>query len=258
VVIQEGWATRSPAISGQINALTAPEGGPCRDALVASHPLPRFETLLVFAIATLTLVATPGPGLLYLIGRAAAEGRRAGFASMLGVEAGDVVYIGCAAVGLSALLARSALALSGLRFLGAAYLIVLGVRSWRRAGRAVDPLPVASRNAFTQGFFVQVLNPKAAVFFLAYFPQFLRSSAPLAPQIVVLGVVYVLVAVVSDSTYVVLASSLAARLGRTAQARRRQLRISALAYVALGVAAAAFGSRSIAATSAGRVCPTAA
>jgi threonine/homoserine/homoserine lactone efflux protein len=205
--------------------------------------VPTVTTLLLFAAATLALTATPGPAVLYLLGRAVGEGRRAGFASMLGIEAGEVAWIVCAAVGLSALLAHSALALSGLRYLGATYLIVIGLRSWRRSESLDERPPSGSTHAFTQGFIVQILNPKVALFFLAYFPQFLRPGHAVAPQVLLLGTIYILVALTSDSLYLLLASSLAARFAQSARARRRQTRISALTYIALGLAALALGDR---------------
>jgi threonine/homoserine/homoserine lactone efflux protein len=199
--------------------------------------------VLVFALVSLALVATPGPGLLYLVGRTVGEGRRAGFVSMLGVEAGELVYVLCAAVGLSALLANSTLALGGLRYVGAAYLIVLGVLAWRRSDREEGQPLTRSRRAFAQGLVTQLLNPKVALFFLAYFPQFLRPDSAVAPQVLTLGAVYLLVALASDSLYVLLASSLAARIGRSSRARRRRARISAVVYLGLGVAAAVSGDR---------------
>lgn len=96
--------------------------------------MPGPATLLVFSTATFVLVATPGPGVLYLVGRSVDQGRSAGVASMLGIEAAEVVYVLAAALGVSAVLAASATALDGIRFAGAAYLIVLGIRRWRQAG----------------------------------------------------------------------------------------------------------------------------
>jgi threonine/homoserine/homoserine lactone efflux protein len=205
--------------------------------------MPGLGTLLVFASVSLVLVATPGPGLLYLVGRAIGDGRRAGFASMLGVEAGELVYVICAAIGLSALLARSTLALTGLRYLGAAYLVLLGIRTWQRSDRDKDERLVRARHAFAQGVVTQLLNPKVALFFLAYFPQFLRPGQPIAPQVLVLGSVYLLVALGSDSVYVLLSASFAARIARNSRVRRRQARISSLTYVGLGLAAALAGDR---------------
>lgn len=209
--------------------------------------MPDLWTLLTFGLVSLVLVATPGPGLLYLVGQAAGEGRLAGFASMLGVEAGESVYVLFAAVGLSAMLARSTLALSALRYLGAVYLILIGIRCWRRAERDeaeeawLTPAPFP--RVFAQGFFVQLLNPKVALFFLAYFPQFVRAGHPVAAQVLTLGAVYLAVALTSDSVYVLLASSLAARLGSREEAHRRWAKLSAITYFALGVAAAVLGDR---------------
>ena len=161
---------------------------------------------------------------------------------MLGVEAAELVYLLCAAIGLSALLSHSTLALSGLRHLGAGYLILIGIRAWR-ASVNDEPSQQRSRHAFGQGLVVQLLNPKVALFFLAYFPQFLRPGQPIAPQVLLLGAVYLLIALTCDTVYVLLASSPATRIGRTARARQRQARISGLTYFALAVAAAVLGDR---------------
>jgi threonine/homoserine/homoserine lactone efflux protein len=205
--------------------------------------MPALGTLLVFALVSFALVATPGPGLVYLVGRTAGEGRRTGFASMLGIEAGELVYLVCAGVGLSTLLARSTFALGALRYLGAGYLILLGIRAWRRSGHSREQLPTPARHAFTQGLVTQLLNPKVALFFVAYFPQFLRSDRPVALQVLSLGLVYLLVALATDSVYVLAASTLAARIALSGRARRHRLgtRIGALVYVALGLFAAASG-----------------
>src|SRR5437588_8217752 len=146
--------------------------------------MPGAATLAVFALVTLALAATPGPSVLYLLGRVVGEGRRAGFITMLGIETGELAYVVLAGVGLSAVIARSALALTGLRLAGAGYLIVIGVRCWRKGpGDYPEQAPWRPRHAFAQGFVVHMLNPKVAVFFLAYFPQFLRPHHPVAPQV---------------------------------------------------------------------------
>ena len=206
--------------------------------------MPDTGTLWIFVVASFVLVATPGPAVLYLVGRSTGDGRRAGFASMLGVETGELAYVVFVAVGLSTLIARSSLALGALRYLGAVYLIGLGVRAWRRSGQVADDSPRASgRRAFTQGFVVQILNPKVALFFVAYFPQFLRAHHAVAPLVLLLGAIYVAIAVASDSVYVLVSSSLAARVGRNARANRRLGRCSAVTYVVLGIAAGVSGDR---------------
>lgn len=201
--------------------------------------MPSLTTLLVFAGVSFLLVATPGPGVLYLLGRSVDQGRRAGIASMLGIEAAEVVYVFAAAFGLAALLASSAAAFDTVKYAGAAYLVYLGVRRWRAGAEAADDAPPAStRRIFAEGFLVQILNPKVAVFFVAYFPQFLDPAAAVVPQVLLLGTIYIAVAVVSDLMYVFLASKLAGRLRRSVRARRRFARGSAVTYVALGALAA--------------------
>ena len=212
--------------------------------------MPDLRLLAVFALATFVLTVTPGPGVLYVVGRSVEGGRRSGLASMLGIETGEAVYIAGAALGITALLATSSLALSVLRYGGAAYLVLLGIRAWRQNehhdGQAGEPSRRSSLGAYGRGLVVQLLNPKVAVFFLAFFPQFIRPGQPVAPQVIVLGVIYLAIAVSIDSCYVLLASWLADRLARTARARRRRARISALTYFALAAVALTLGDRSTA------------
>lgn len=212
--------------------------------------MPSLSTLLLFSAVTALLVATPGPGVLYVVSRSVDQGRRAGLISMFAIESAEVVYIVAAAAGLTALLAASATALDALRFLGAGYLILLGIRRWRRpddAGSGLDRSAPSSRRVFAQGFVVQLLNPKVAVFFLAYFPQFLDPHAPIAPQVLVLGSVYVAVACACDAVWVLVSSELAQRLARSSRAQRAIGRASALTYIVLGIAAALTGERAAAA-----------
>jgi threonine/homoserine/homoserine lactone efflux protein len=207
--------------------------------------MPDPRLLGLFALATFVLTVTPGPGVLYVVGRSVGGGRRSGLASMLGIETGEAVYIAGAALGITALLAASPVALSVLRYGGAAYLVLLGIRAWRDAGREDEAESEASGGsnwaAYGRGLVVQLLNPKVAVFFLAYFPQFIRSGQPVAPQVVLLGAIYIAIAMSVDTCYVLIASWLAERLVRTASARRRRARISAVTYFALAVAALALG-----------------
>jgi len=213
--------------------------------------MPDPRLLAVFALATFVLTATPGPGVLYVIGRSVGGGRRSGLASMLGIETGEAVYIAGAALGITALLAASSVALSVLRYGGAAYLVLLGIRAWRQNEReddeAANPSSRGNWGAYRRGLVVQLLNPKVAVFFLAYFPQFIRPGQSVAPQVLLLGAIYLAIAVSIDTCYVLLASWLADRLARTAMARRRRARISALTYFALAVAAVTLGDRDTAA-----------
>lgn len=208
--------------------------------------MPDPRLLAIFALATFLLTVTPGPGVLYVVGRSVGGGRRAGLASMLGIETGEAVYIAGAALGLTALIAASPVALSVLRYAGAAYLVLLGIRAWRDHG-ADEPdgekAGGSTWGAYGRGLVVQLLNPKVAVFFLAYFPQFIGPRQAVVPQVVVLGLVYLLIAVSVDTCYVLLAAWLADRLARAARAQRRRARISALTYFALAAAALALGDR---------------
>ena len=200
-------------------------------------------TLVLFALATLILTATPGPGVMYVAARTLSQGRRAGFASMFGIESGEVVWLVAAATGVAALLAASVSALTFLRFAGAAYLIYLGVQRWRTAEIPATPPPARIWRIFAQGFITQILNPKVAVFFVAFLPQFLNPTQPIAPQVAVLGVVYVAVAIAVDVTYVLTWTAIARRFMGSRLAQRRTGRIAAVTYFALGVAAAATGTK---------------
>ena len=206
-------------------------------------PMPGLTTLLLFGLATFILTISPGPGVLYVTARSLAQGRRAGFASMFGIEAGEVVWIAAAATGVAAVLSASVSALTFLRFAGAAYLIFLGIQRWREAGAADPPEPAGSGRIFAQGFVTQLLNPKVAVFFVAFLPQFLNPAQPLGPQVAVLGAVYIGIAIAVDASYVMGAAALSKRFVESAVARRRTGRIAAASYVALGLAAAATGLR---------------
>src|SRR6266581_1244170 len=222
--------------------------------------MPSPALLAVFALATFVVTATPGPGVLYVVGRAVGGGRRSGLASMLGIETGEAVYIAGAALGITALLATSAIALSVLRYGGAAYLVLLGIRAWRQDAEQAEGGDEAGARAagrghwgaYGRGLVVQLLNPKVAVFFLAYFPQFIRPGQPVAPQVAVLGAIYLAIAVGTDACYVLLAAWLAVRLARTKRARRRRSRFSALMYFALAAADLLVGDRGAAARAVGQ------
>src|SRR6266571_617995 len=173
--------------------------------------MPSPGLVAAFALATFVLTVTPGPGVLYVVGRSVGGGRRKGLASMLGIETGEAVYIAGAALGITALLAASPVALSVLRYGGAAYLLLLGIRAWRDIAaedeeQACGQADGGNWAAYGRGLVVQVLNPKVAVFFLAYFPQFIRPGQPVAPQVALLGAVYIEIDMSIDTCYVLLAS----------------------------------------------------
>jgi threonine/homoserine/homoserine lactone efflux protein len=179
------------------------------------------------------------------VARSLSQGRKAGFASMFGIESGEVVWLAATATGLAALLAASVSALTVLRFAGAAYLIYLGVQRWRAAEVFAPPARAGIATMFAQGVITQILNPKVAVFFIAFLPQFLNPAQPIGPQVAALGAVYVAIAIAVDVTYVLTASAVARRFMNSRVAQRRTGRFAAVTYLALGVAAAASGTRKI-------------
>lgn len=207
--------------------------------------MPDVATLAVFAAATLAVLAVPGPAVIYIVTRSVAQGRSAGLLSVAGIHAGSVLHVVAAAVGVSALLAASATAFTIVKYLGAAYLIWLGLRKLlsRPADDESGPAPHASaRRVFTEGFVVNVLNPKTAIFFLAFLPQFVDpASGSVAAQIVVLGLCWVLLGMASDGTYALIAAAVAGRLRRTRRAARRLDIASGLIYLGLGALVALGG-----------------
>ena len=203
--------------------------------------MPSPATVLLFALATALLTASPGPGVLYVTARTLAQGRRAGFASMFSIESGEVVWILAAATGVAALLSASIASLTALRFAGAAYLIYLGIERWRQVETLQQPKPAPLGRVFVQGMVTQLLNPKVAVFFVAFLPQFLNTAQPIAPQIAVLGVVYIAIAIAIDAAYVLGVAAVSSRFLRSRTAQRSTGRVAAATYVALGLAAAATG-----------------
>lgn len=196
-----------------------------------------------FALVVFVLTVTPGPGVLYVTARAASQGRRAGVVSMLGIESGEVVWLVAAATGIGALLAASPDAITFLRLAGAAYLIFLGIRRWRHAENVEVPGAAPLRRLYAQGVVTQILNPKVMVFFVAFLPQFLDPARPIAPQVALLGAVYIAIAVAVDTAYVIASSAVARRLMTSRAAQRRTTQASAATYVALGVATAISGAR---------------
>lgn len=211
--------------------------------------MPTIPTLLAFTLAALLLVVVPGPNLVYIITRGIDQGRRAAVVSALGVETGTLVHVLLTTIGLSAVIASSELLFTIIRFAGAGYLIWLGIVNIRSrpSDLSLDPdLPrMRLRRVYAQGVIVNVLNPKVAIFFLAFLPQFVdpdRGGAPL--QILVLGIVLVLVGVASDMVYAAASGQIGTWLNaRPAVARQRQ-RFSGVVYMLLGAVAAFSGSGS--------------
>jgi threonine/homoserine/homoserine lactone efflux protein len=203
--------------------------------------MPSGTTFVLFCAAALALIVVPGPAVTYVVAQSLDKGRRAGLVSALGIACGGLVHVAAAVAGLSALIASSASAFTVVKLVGAAYLIVIGL--WHLAGRGQDdaqaPQPVAARRLFWQGALVNVLNPKTALFFLAFLPQFVDPDrGPVALQAAVLGAVFVVVATVSDSTYAVVTAAVADRVRGSSRARQVRRYLSGSIFVALGVTAA--------------------
>lgn len=167
---------------------------------------------LVFFSAALALNLSPGPDLLFILSRTLAGGRRVGLASACGVCSGALVHVMAAALGLSAILASSALAFAVVKYVGAAYLLFLGIQALRSAGKSTQlDLKTAPRctawQAYRQGVLVDILNPKVAIFFMAFLPQFVRpDQGAVAVQLLGLGVLVVLVTIVVEGSMVLLAA----------------------------------------------------
>ncbi|MDP4505559.1 LysE family translocator [Nonomuraea turcica] len=199
--------------------------------------MPDISTLALFSVVTLGLLVVPGPAVLYIVTRSVSQGRAAGMISVLGVHAGSVVHVAAAALGISALLAASATAFTVVKYVGVAYLVWLGVRKLvrRSEGEQAIELRVQSKQRlFWEGFVVNVLNPKTAIFFLAFLPQFVKPDVgPVGPQMLLLGLLWIVLGMASDGTYAMLASALADRVRRSARARRRLDVGSGLVYLGL-------------------------
>lgn len=204
--------------------------------------MPALGDLLAFAAASVVLLVIPGPAVLYIVNRSLSDGRAAALASVGGLETGNLVHAIAATVGLSAVVATSATAFNIVKWAGAVYLIGVGLTALlRRPGviDVADDTGVSMRRAYAQGVVVNVLNPKVALFFLSYLPQFIDTSRSSAwTQVLTLGVVFVLIGSVTDSTWAIAASSLRRVLlrGRALGIMRRW--VSGSVFVTLGVLAA--------------------
>ena len=204
--------------------------------------LPEWSSLGLFAVAALVLLLTPGPAVLYIVTRSIDQGWRAGLVSVLGVHVGTLAHIFAAAAGLSALLAASATAFGVVKYLGAVYLIYIGVRRLRdRESRMIREggAPTRLRRAFVDGVVVNVLNPKTGLFFLAFLPQYVTEArGHVGEQIVALGVVFVLLGAVTDSLYALTAGSAARWLRGQPRFLAGERWVTGGLYISLGLAAA--------------------
>ena len=177
-----------------------------RPAAKHNRGMPSPETLLFFAATTLVLLLVPGPSVLFIVARTLEHGRRGGLTSMLGVESGALLHVLAATIGLGALVAASPDALLVLKLSGAAYLLYMGIRALR--GAAQEVTPAGSGKLYRQGLLVDALNPKTAMFFVAFLPQFIDPTGNVALQTLVLGLTFVALATLTDTAYALLASTI--------------------------------------------------
>jgi threonine/homoserine/homoserine lactone efflux protein len=206
--------------------------------------MPDGSTLLLFVGASLALLAIPGPAVIYVVTRSLDQGRAAGIVSMLGVETGTFAYALAAAAGLTGLIAASMTAFTVVKYAGAAYLIYLGVRKLLQRPEEPQEVFLSGRSQlFLKGLLVQLLNPKIAIFFVAFLPQFVHASrGPVAVQILLLGTIFTLLAVLSDGAYVLVAGVVGRWLRTGRRARSWLAKLSGGVYIGLGVTAALSGT----------------
>lgn len=193
-----------------------------------------------FAAASLILLLVPGPAVTYIVSRGLADGRRSAMAAVVGVEIGNFLHVVAATLGLSAILATSAAAFSAVKWLGVAYLVFVGIRTLATTPPelSIEASHATARGALTRGIVINALNPKVALFFLSFLPQFVvdGAGAP-ALQTFVLGLTFVGLGCVTDSVYALIVSGARARLlrGRGSNFVRRY--VTGVTYVALGLVA---------------------
>ena len=210
--------------------------------------IPSATNLSLFISVALVLLLVPGPAVLYIFARSVEQGRSAGLVSILGIHTATLVHVIAATVGLSALLASSTLAFSVVKYAGAAYLIWLGLKKLFGSSGIPDiagNLPTRSRTRiFREGFIVNLLNPKTALFFLAFLPQFVEvGRGHVAMQIAFLGTVFTVIGVMTDSSYAIAAGTAGNWLKRSPVYLKAERWVSGFVYIGLGLTAAFAGNQ---------------
>ena len=208
--------------------------------------MPSATSFGLFLTAAIVLAVSPGPGMLYVLARSLRGGRREGLASSLGTAVGGFGHVVAAAFGLSVILATSATAFSVVKYAGAAYLIYLGVRTIVAGKEAEEAAPGASEaawSAFRQGVTTEAFNPKTALFFLSFLPQFINREAPAIPQFLLLGTISVTLNTTADVVVSLLAGPIGSLLRRRPRLRHGQRYASGGALIALGGYVAVSGER---------------
>jgi len=200
---------------------------------------------VLFLAAALALLLVPGPAVVFIVARSVHQGRRAGLVSAIGVGTGSLVHVTGATLGLSALLLSSATAFATVKFAGAAYLVWLGVRTLLDRGgniEAMMPVPRSLAQIWRQGVVVNVLNPKTAMFFLAFLPQFVDPSrGAVAAQTLLLGGLFVITGICTDSLYAIVAGTAGGWMRANPRFLRVQRAVTGAVFIGLGVTTAAVG-----------------
>jgi threonine/homoserine/homoserine lactone efflux protein len=199
------------------------------------------DTLIYFLVAAFVLLITPGPAVIYIVARSVSQGALAGFVAALGMHVGTLVHIAAAAYGVSQLLMTSTLAFNIVKYLGAAYLIYLGIRSFLSKQESAAPGKPDKKRMLTilrESAIVNILNPKMALFFFAFLPQFVdtASEVSVSRQILILGLIFVVIGIVSDGLYAVFAGVLGERLKQAGSHYGKY--ITGTVFTGLGVATA--------------------
>jgi threonine/homoserine/homoserine lactone efflux protein len=208
--------------------------------------MPALSTIMVFLLAGLGILLIPGPAVLYIVTRSLAQGRRAGLASVGGIETANLVHLLAATLGLSALLMTSALAFNMVKYLGAAYLIFLGVRTLlTRDMHSTHSTPTSQKlsQVYANGFLVNLLSPKAALFYYAFLPQFVDpAKGAMVEQLLVLGITFAVLASCTDSLYALLGATIGTLFRRSARIQQTSRYVTGSIYILLGLATAVTGS----------------
>jgi threonine/homoserine/homoserine lactone efflux protein len=206
-----------------------------RQLLAKVTAMPDLTTFGLFLIGAFILSITPGPGMLYVLARSLHGGKPEGILSALGTLIGGLAHVGAAAIGLSAVLMTSALAFSVIKYAGAAYLIYLGVRMLLERHAALQPVKRSnSPNALFQGVLTEVLNPKTALFFLAFIPQFVEPAGSTLSQFLLLGFITIVFNFTSNAIVAVFASPIGQYFKTHRKFRQRQQTFSGCTLIGLG------------------------
>lgn len=209
--------------------------------------MPDINAIVTFAIASLALLLIPGPAVIYVLNRSVSDGREAGLAAVAGLELGNLVHVIAASVGLSAVLATSATAFNVVKWLGAGYLIFVGLRTLATRPQMIESLStsVSRRRSFLQGIVVNTLNPKVALFFLSYLPQVIDADNGAAwSQALILGIIFVAIGCLTDGTYALAASALRSVLVNGRSLPFIQRYVAGSVFIGLGLMATRASSKS--------------